>query len=139
MGRRLRATGRALAAVILIAVLSGTVAAGVSYLILDDSPLTEPGPVTVTGPASRTAGPTPAPSPTPPSSDPVPQGTPSPWPIGSCVTDWRPTTTADCTTWGALRIVGTLHGHDHTAPCADVPEATTVRSTGSYTLCLTTP
>lgn len=136
---RLRTAGRALAAALFIAVLSGTVAAGVSYLILDDSPLTDPAPAPTTRPAPRTASPAPAPSPTPPPGRPVPQGTPSPWPVGSCVTDWRPTTAVDCTTWGALRIVGTLHGHSHTTPCTDVPEATTVRSTGAYTLCLATP
>lgn len=136
---RLRTAGRALAAALVIAVLSATVAAGVSYLILDDSPFTEPGPAAVTPSATRTASPAPATSPTPPASDPAPQGSPSPWPVGSCVTAWRPPTSADCSTWGALRIVGTVHGHNRNAPCTDVPETTATRRADAYTLCLTTP
>lgn len=135
---RLRTVARETARILLTAAVATASAAGMSYVILDDSPLTDPAPTT-TRPSARTASPAPAPSPTTSASGPVPQGTPSPWPIGTCVTDWRPTTTVDCTTWGALRIVGTLHGHDHNQPCADVPEATAVRSTGAYTLCLTTP
>ncbi|WP_405924881.1 hypothetical protein [Streptomyces sp. NBC_00035] len=133
---RLHPAARLAGVGLLIAALSGTVAAGVSWLILNDSPLSDTQPA----PASTTPSPTsPALSPTPdaPAST-APQGTTSPWPLGSCVTSWQPTTPSSCTTPGALRIVGSLHRTRRPAPCADLPETTTVRLVDSYTLCLST-
>lgn len=137
--RRVHAVGRALAAGLIVAALSGSVAAAVSYLILNDSPFTDSDPAPAMPRSSRTASPTSAPSPTAPAGAASPQGTASAWPLGSCVTSWQPTTTVGCDRYGVLRIVGTLHGHGRNAPCADVPEATAVRHVDAYTLCLATP
>lgn len=133
---RLGTTARVAGVGLLIAALSGTVAAGVSWLLLNDTSLSDTQPA----PASTTPSPTsPAPSPTPdaPAST-AAQGTTSPWPLGSCVTSWQPTTPSSCTAPGALRIVGSLHRTRRPTPCDDLPETTTVRRVDGYTLCLST-
>ncbi|MGW3410270.1 hypothetical protein [Streptomyces sp. NPDC000888] len=134
---RLHTTARYAGVGLLIAALSSAVAAGTSWLLLNDTSLSDTPPT----PARTAASPTsPATSPTPdaPAST-APQGTTSPWPLGSCVTSWQPTQLTACTTPGALRIIGTLHHARRAAPCEDLPEATAVRRVDGYALCLTTP
>ncbi|WP_405909574.1 hypothetical protein OG742_37230 [Streptomyces sp. NBC_00828] len=135
MTSRLRTTARVAGAGLLIAALSSAVAAGTSWLLLNDTSLSD-----TPAPARTTAPPTsPAASPTPDTTtSTAPQGTTSPWPLGSCVTSWQPTTPSSCTTPGALRIVGSLHRTRRAEPCGDLPETTTVRRVDSYTLCLST-
>lgn len=138
--RLLGALARLLAAALLITALSAGVSAYVAYVIIDGTPFTDPNPVPSAPPvptASRKAGPvlvTTSPSP-----DASPSARTIPWTVGSCVSDWLPTTILECTTYKALRIVGTIHAPDRAAACADVPETTDVRYPGRYTLCLAPP
>lgn len=73
------------------------------------------------------------PAPSPQGAPEPPRATRHPWPAGSCVT--AAVARAECT-GGALRIVASLHAPRSADPCHDVPETTTVRRAGAYTLCL---
>lgn len=132
MNARQRAA-RALAYLILGITIPWGGAAAISYVMLHGTPWAD----TPTAQSPPRIAPLPSPSPT--TTTAKPDDSPSPWPLGSCVTSWRPPTPTGCTTDGALQIVGTVQDTDRTRPCADVPETTTVRRAGTHTLCLAAP
>lgn len=117
---------RALAALLLATVIPAATAGTVSYLMLHNSTWTATGPEQ-TRPSRAPATPAPASAPTPAADR-------SAWPLGTCITTTvQPT---DCTTPGALRIVGTIRGP--AASCRDIPETDATRRAGPYALCLAT-
>lgn len=117
---------RLILAALTIASISASTAAGVSYLMLDDTTWTDTRPAQPTATTSTT--PTPA-APTAPA-DPTAR-----WRLGTCLTDaLQPTA---CTPGaGVWHIVGVVQdpGPD---PCTGIPGQPATRTVGDIALCLT--
>lgn len=130
---------RLLAAGLLIAALSASVSAYLSYQIIDGTPFTDPNPAASPPLPASPPAPGPALVTTLAPPDEKAPSRDAPWLVGSCVTDWLPTLAVECTTYKALRIVGVIHAPDRGGACGDIPESADVRYPGRYTLCLAPP
>lgn len=117
------------AATALLLLTPAAVASPVAYDWLNAEWWTDTG--SAAAPTRPDAGPVPSPSPQ--AAPEPPRATRHPWPLGSCVTAAADRT--PCTA-GALRVVASLHTSRAAKPCHDVPETTSVRRAGTYTLCL---
>lgn len=122
----IRQLGRALAIVGLFVAVGIGSAAAFTYVALDGTTWTDPAP-----PVPTTSTPRPAATPEP---APTARPTPTAYAVGDCYTPQL--TRVDCHQPGALQAIGVIHqpGGD---PCAGLPETTTIRKAGAYTLCLT--
>ena len=120
----IRQLGRALALTVLVFVGPVSAAAGVAYLLLDDSAWTNP-------PAEATDRPRPAAAPKPPQTV-----RPTAADADACFT--RELASVDCKQEGALAVVGVTK-HTRGEPCSKHPETDLVWHTGTDTLCLAAP
>jgi hypothetical protein len=117
---------RLILAALTIAGISASTAAGVSYLMLDDTTWTDTRPARP--PATASTAPTPA-APTAPA-DPTAR-----WRLGSCLTDALQPTACQPGA-GVWHIVGVVQdpGPD---PCTGIPGQPATRTVGDIALCLT--